>query len=107
MSRKYLVAWDFTQRPNGTFYRVLNDEFGTSCSHGVFTLIQRSVALCRDDFAASRLAALATCHGATVACFAIQWEGFGRTTEQEAYVFVERIRHQRLRRYSRRLLKQA
>ena len=102
MSRKYLVAWDFTQKPNGTFYRVLNDEFGTSCSHGVFTLIQRSVALCRDDFTASRLAALATYYGATVASFAIAHEGFDRAAEQEANAYVERIHRQRLHQRGRR-----
>ena len=99
MPEKYVVAWDFAKKPSGTFYRVLNDEFGTSRSHGVFTLIQRSVALCRDDFTASRLAALATYYGATVACFAIAREGFDRAAEQEASAFVERIlvqrRHQR------------
>jgi hypothetical protein len=96
MSERYIVAWDFAKKPSGTFYRVLHDEFGTSRSHGVFTLIQRSVALCRDDFTASRLAALATYYGATVACFAIAREGFDRAAEQEANAYVERIHMQRL-----------
>jgi hypothetical protein len=107
MSERYLVTWDFAKKPSGTFYRVMHDEFGDSHSHGVFTLIQRSVALCRDDFTASRLAALATNYGATVACFAIQREGFDRTTEQEAQAFVERIQRQRLHRRGRRPLLKA
>jgi hypothetical protein len=102
MSEKYVVAWDFAKKPSGTFYRVLNDEFGTSHSHGVFTLIQRSVALCRDDSTASRLAALATYYGATVASFAIAREGFDRAAEQEANAYVERIHRQRLHQRGRR-----
>jgi hypothetical protein len=96
MTEKYVVAWDFAKKPSGTFYRVLNDEFGTSRSHGVFTLIQKSVALCRNDFTASRLAALAAHYGATVACFAIAREGFDRDVEKEANKFIERIHMQRL-----------
>jgi hypothetical protein len=102
MPEKYVVAWDFAKKPSGTFYRVLNDEFGNSRSHGVFTLIQRSVALCRDDFTASRLAALATFYGATVASFAIAHEGFDRAAEQEANAYVERIHMQRLHQRGRR-----
>ena len=68
----------------------------------VTTLIQRSVALCRDDFTASRLAALAAHYGATVACFAIAREGFDRAAEQEANAYVERIHRQRLHQRGRR-----
>lgn len=57
----------------------------------VTTLIQRSVAICKDDFIASRLASLAGHFGAKVACFAIASEGFPSETECEAREFVSRI----------------
>ena len=102
MTRKYLVAWDFSKKPSGTFYRVLADEFGTSHPGGDFELIQRSVALCRDDFIASRLAALAEHFGARVASFEVEREGVSQDTRREARTFVERVLHQRLHRRGRR-----
>ncbi len=90
MTQRYLVAWDFAKKPGGTFYRFLRSEFGTSHPNGDFTLIQRSVAICKDDFTASRLAALVDHFGAKVACFAIAREGFTQETENEARAFVDR-----------------
>jgi len=90
MTQRYLVAWDFAKKPGGTFYRFLRNEFGTSHPNGDFTLIQRSVAICKDDFTASRLAALVDHFGAKVACFAIAREGFTQETENEARAFVDR-----------------
>ena len=91
MTQRYLVAWDFPKKPGGTFYRFLRSEFGDSHPNGDFYLIQRSVAICKDDFIASRLAALVDHFGAKVACFAIAREGFTQETENEARSFVERV----------------
>lgn len=102
MGKKYLVAWDFSKKPSGTFYRVLGDEFGASHPRGDYELIQRSVAVCRDDFIASRLAALAEHFGARVAGFAIAREGFDSEVQTEAWAFVERVLSQRLHRRGRR-----
>lgn len=105
MSGKYLVAWDFSKKPSGTFYRVLLDEFGTSHSGGDYELIQRSVALCRDDFVASRLTALAEHFGARVASFRVEREGTHQDSAREAREFVDRVLHQRLHRRGRRVQK--
>lgn len=102
MTRKYLVVWDFSKKPSGTFYRVLADEFGTSHPGGDFELIQRSVALCRDDFIASRLAALAEYFGARVAGFMVEREGFNKDAQGEGRAFVERILYQRRHNRGRR-----
>ena len=59
--------------------------------NGDFTLIHQSVAICKDDFIASRLAALVDPFGAKVACFAIAREGFMQETENEARAFVDRV----------------
>lgn len=101
MTRKYLVAWDFSKKPSGTFYRILADEFGTSHPGGDYELIQRSVALCRDDFIASRLAALAQHFGANVASFAVARESYGNQ-QTEASEYVTRVLNQRLHRRGRR-----
>ena len=68
----------------------------------VTELIQRSVALCRDDFIASRLAALAERFGAKVGCFAVDRELLNAETQKEARAFVERVLNQRLHRRGRR-----
>lgn len=102
MQEKYLVAWDFAKRPSGTFYRVLIEELGRSHPDGDYELIQRSVALCRDDFIASRLAALAEHFGAKVDCFRVERGGIDRNARDEARTFVERVLHQRLHRRGRR-----
>ena len=102
MGKKYLVAWDFAKRPGGTFYRVLIEEFGRSHPGGDYELIQRSVALCRDDFIAGRLAALAEHFGARVDCFQVESRGFNGDARDEAHAFVERVLHQRLHRRGRR-----
>ena len=101
-SQKYIVAWDFSKKPSGTFYRVLMDEFGTSHPGGDYELIQRSVAMCRDDFIASRLTALAEHFGACVASFEVEREGISQDSRREARGFVERVLHQRLHRRGRR-----
>lgn len=102
MRAKYLVAWDFAKKPSGTFYRILHDEFGDSHSHGNFELIQRSVAICRDDFTASRVSALAEYFGARVASFKVEREGIASDARREAGEFVERVLQQRLHRRGRR-----
>ncbi len=101
-SQKYIVAWDFSKKPSGTFYRVLLDEFGTSHVGGDYELIQRSVALCRDDFTANRLTALAEYFGARVACFMVEREGLNRDAQGEGRAFVERILYQRRHNRGRR-----
>ncbi len=105
MSERYLVAWDFPKKPGGTFYRVLRDEFAAPQPNGDITLIQRSVAICKDDFIASRLAALVDHFGAKVACFAIAREGLTQETENEARAFVDRILQARLQKRGRRSAK--
>ncbi len=101
-SKKFVVAWDFSKKPSGTFYRVLADEFGTSHGGGDCDLIQRSVAVCRDDFISSRLAELAEHFGAKVGCFAIEKEGLTDANQKEARAFVERVLNQRLHQRGRR-----
>ena len=102
MKKKYLVAWDFPKKPSGTFYRVMRDEFGASHPRGEYELIQRSVALCPDDFTANRLAALAEYFGARVECFAVERTGANANDRKEARAFVERVLRQRLHRRGRR-----
>lgn len=91
MTQRYSVAWDFLKKPGGTFYRFLRSEFGDSHPKGDFCLIQRSVAICKNDFIAGRLASLVDHFGAKVACFAIAREGFSHEIECEAREFVSRI----------------
>ena len=98
MREKYLVAWDFAKKPSGTFYRILHDEFGDSHSE----LIQRSVAICRDDFTASRLAELADHFGAKVACYTVTREGIPGEGQREAREFLSRVLQQRLKRRGQR-----
>jgi hypothetical protein len=102
VSEKYLVAWDFSKRPSGTFYRILTEEFGSSYPGGEVALIQRSVARCRDDFVARRLAALAEYFGAKVDCFQVEQDHRDDEARTEGRAFVERILHQRLHRRGRR-----
>lgn len=59
-------------------------------------LIQRSVAVCRDDFIASRLAALVEHFSPKVNCFAIEHEGFDNDARNDARAFVTRILDRRL-----------
>lgn len=101
-SQKYIVGWDFSKKPSGTFYRVILDEFGTSHPGGDYELIQRSVALCRDDFVASRLTALAEHFGAKVGCFAIGRESLKAEDREKARAFVERTLNRRLHQRGRR-----
>ena len=102
--KRFIVAWDFCKKPSGTFYRVLLDEFGRSHPGGDYDLIQRSVALCRDDFIANRLMALAEYFGAKAEYFAVQRKGANAEDRKEAHAFVERVlcqrRHNRGRRRS-------
>ena len=100
--KRFIVAWDFSKKPSGTFYRVILDEFGKSHPGGDYDLIQRSVALCRDDFIANRLAALAEYFGAKVECFAVERKGVNAEDRKEARAFVERVLSQRLHRRGRR-----
>ncbi len=101
-TQKHIVAWDFSKRPSGTFYRVLNEELGKSHPGGDYELIQKSVALCRDDFIASRLGALAEYFGAQVVSFIVVRDTSTDPQQAEAREFVDRILHQRLRRRGRR-----
>ncbi len=96
MAGRYVVTWDFNRKPSATFYRILHDEFGTSHPAGDYCLIQRSVALCKDDFIASRLVALAEHFGARVESFGVA-AGVTDAAVQEARAFVGRILQQRLR----------
>ncbi len=102
MTSKYIVTWDFSKKPSGSYYRLLTDECGTSHAGGDYELIQKSVALCRDDFIASRIAALAEHFGAKVNCFGVQCEGLDASAREDAAAFVERILYQRRHRQGRR-----
>jgi len=102
MSEKFLVAWDFSKKANATFYRIVRDEFGTSHPGGAYEMIQRSVAMCRDDFTASRMVALAEYFGAQVGYFAIRRADLNGEMLDEARAFVDRILHQRLSHRGRR-----
>jgi hypothetical protein len=102
MAERFLVAWDFPRKPSGTFYRVVLDELGTSHPGGDYELIQRSVALCRNDFSASRLAALAEHFGAKIVCFRVEREGLNIELQEQARDFVGRVLTQRLHRRGRR-----
>ncbi len=65
---KWLIAWDFPERPKNTFYEVLTQEFGRANLH----FLQQSVYLVRDEHAARELRALARYYGATrVEAFAL------------------------------------
>ena len=99
---KFIVAWDFGKKPSNSFYRVRLDELGSSHPGGDYEMIQRSVALCRDDFTASRLAALAEYFGARVVSLPVQGEGLSAEAQTEAREFVERVLSRRLRNRGRR-----
>lgn len=101
-SNTFIVGWDFPRKPSGTLYRVLADESGTSHPGGDYDMIQRSVAVCRDDFIASRLAALAEHFSAKVGCFAIESEGLSGENQPEACEFVQRVLSRRLRHRGRK-----
>lgn len=62
---KYLVCWDFVKRPKTTFYAVYAAEF----PRGEVELVQRSVAVAKDEFTARRLRALAEHYGANVLAY--------------------------------------
>lgn len=102
MSEKFLVAWDFSKKANATFYRIVRDEFGTSHPGGAYEMIQRSVAMCCDDFTASRMVALAEYFGAQVRYFAIRRTDLNGEMLDNARAFVDRILHQRLSHRGRR-----
>jgi len=100
---KYLVTWDFSQKPSGTFYRLLNEEFGGSRPGGEFELIQRSVAICRDSATAHLIGALAERYGAEVAVYGVVEEGrFDEAAQAEARCTVARLCRGRLRRRGRK-----
>lgn len=91
-SQKWIVTWDFSERPSGTFYSVFADEFGPEVQR-----IQRSVAVCQDDFATARLVALLKHYEGSVEYFAL--DGGARLapeTSREAAEFVNRVHAQRL-----------
>ena len=67
----------------------------------VTELIQRSVAICCDDFA-SRLAELAEHFGARVACYTVTYTGISADAQREAREFLSRILQQRLKHRGRR-----
>lgn len=103
--KKFVVAWDFPKKPSSSFYRMIAEELGTAHPGGDYHMIQRSVAVCRDDFIASRLAALAEYFGATVASFMVEREGFDHETQNEARAFLDRALQQRLHRRGRHPVK--
>jgi len=98
---KYLVTWDFSRKPSGAFYTILDQEYGPQ-GPSSFEMIQKSVAICRDDFLAYHIAALAEHYGATVACYAVSRNGYDSEHKQEAQEAIERMLAQRLTRRGRR-----
>lgn len=96
---KWVVAWDFVQRPKRTFYQVLADEFSLAEAKRV----QRSVAECKDDFTARRLRALLSYYGAAVVAYAVNGASLDDAqADREAEKYVERMHAQRLARRGRR-----
>ena len=92
----WLVAWDFPQRPKTTFYDVLADEFNVDIRR-----VQKSVALCQDDFTAARLSALLEYYGANVLVYRAEQTYFPADQAQEANEFIDRVHAQRLHRRGR------
>ena len=92
----WLVAWDFPRRPRTTFYDVLADEF-----NGDIHRVQKSVALCQDDFSAARLSALLEYYGASVLVYRAEQTYLPADQMQEASEFVDRVHAQRLHRRGR------
>ena len=96
---KWVVAWDFAQRPKRTFYQVLADEFSATEAKRV----QRSVAECQDDFTARRLRALLEYYGAAVVAYAVNGASLDDAkSDREAEKYVERVHAQRLAQRGRR-----
>lgn len=96
MSARWLVAWDFVKRPKTTFYDIYANEFPD------VERVQKSVALCRDEFVAARLVALLEYYGAHVVSFLTERRRLSAEQMQEANEFVERIHSQRLHRRGRK-----
>jgi len=95
---KWLVAWDFVKRPKSAFYSVFGDEFGPEVER-----VQKSVAVCKDDFTARRLRALLQWYGASVCAFAVNGASLDDAgKDREAEQYVARIHTQRLARRGRR-----
>lgn len=86
---KYLLAWDFHQRPPTKFYNLLAGEFNGDCER-----LQGSVYLARDQFTAARLKALAEAFGAACVAFAVN----GQTLDdpgREGQAFAEQVTRDR------------
>lgn len=96
MPGHYPVTWDFPRKPSGMFYGILSQELGISHPRGNYPLIQKSVALCCDDFIAGQLSALAEHFGAKVTCFSIASTGLAEETQQSTREFVIRVLQARL-----------
>lgn len=62
---RWVVAWDFSERPKRVFYEILDAEFGD------VERVQKSVGVARDAFTARRLRALLECYGAQVCAYAV------------------------------------
>ncbi len=99
MEAKWLVAWDFPARPKRLFYTIAKDEFGPD----EVEWLQQSVVLCRDDFTARRLRALARWYGAEIIAYAVAGQCLDDPqADGEAMVFVDRVHRQRRARRGRR-----
>lgn len=97
MTTQWLVTWDFATRPSRTFYDILCAEFGPDAKR-----VQQSVYLCRDDFTARRLRALAEWYGASVVAYAVTGQSLDdATADAEAKTYVARVHQQRLSRRGR------
>ncbi len=89
---KWIIAWDFPQRPKRTFYEILRSEFGPPDTE----LAQKSVAFCRDDFVARRLRELTLSYGASVLAYSLNEPMLDDPeADREAREFIERIHSQR------------
>ncbi len=90
---KCIVCWDFVRRPKSTYYSVYASEFPP----GTVDLVQRSVALVRDEFTARRLKALAEYYGASVVAFVLDAPLEDDVeADTEASAFIARVHSQRL-----------
>lgn len=82
---KWLLFWDFHQRPPTKFYNLLASEFNGDCER-----LQQSVYLARDVFTARRLAAVAESFGASV----LALDTHGRRLDdpdREGQAYAERV----------------
>jgi hypothetical protein len=93
MSDRWLVAWDFRERPKSTFYDILASEFAPP----TVQYVQRSVVIAYGTETAQNLRALCRWYGANVEAFAINGHTLGDVkSERASEEYIARVHQQRL-----------